>query len=152
MAKIRCRTLEGGLISSNRYKTPKGNEYLFEKAAPTEISDKEDIAYFLKCGNGELFESVGAVKDAVKETVEKVKEAAEKVKEKVKEKVTGEKTEEKTEEKPGVKKHTYTQLKDKTKREQTELLQRLGGSNTRIPRLEEERIKAIMKLEENLKG
>ncbi len=39
MAKIKCRTLDGGLIQTNRYTVPKsGNEYLFDKAAPTEIA------------------------------------------------------------------------------------------------------------------
>lgn len=140
MTKVRCKTLEGGLISSNRYKTPKGNEYLFDKAAPTRIDDKEDIDYFLRCGNGELFEVVEPVKEAVKETVEKVKE-------KVKEKITGEKAEKKS----GVDKHTYTDLKDMTKAEQIALIQKLAGSNTRYSRKEEDRIQQILKLEENLK-
>ncbi len=140
MAKVRCKSLDGGLISSNRYKTPKGNEYLFEKAAPTRIDDKEDIDYFLRCGNGELFETVEPIKEAVKETVEKVKE-------KVKEKVTGEKAEKKA----GIDKHSYTAIKDMNKREQIALIQKLAGSNTRYSRREEERIQQILKLEENLK-
>ncbi len=142
MAKIKCKTLDGGLIQSNTYKTPKGNSYLFEKSAPTEIKDKEDIEYFLKCGNGDYFESVGPVKDVVKKVTETVKE-------KVKEAVTGEKKE--VEKKPTVDKHTYKELKAMNSPEQKDLIMRLGGSNLRIPRLEEDKIKLIQKLESDLK-
>ncbi len=143
MAKIICKTLQGGLISSNTYTSRKGNAYLFNRNSPTIINDKEDIEYFLQCGGeNTLFESIGPVKDVVKKVAETVKE-------KVKEVVTGEKTE--TEKKPAVDKHTYEELKKMNKSEQVDLLMRLGGSNIRIPRLEEERIKLIQKLESDLK-
>ena len=139
MAKIICKTLQGGLISSNTYTSRKGNAYLFNRNSPTIINDKDDIEYFLQCGGeNTLFERLDKVKEVVKKVAEKVKEA-----------VTGEKTE--TEKKPAVDKHTYEELKDMNSPEQVDLIRKLGGANTRIPRLEADKIKLIQKLESDLK-
>jgi len=140
MARIICISLDGGLIQSNIYTTPKGNEYLFQKGCPTDVRDPEDIEFFVKkAGNGKFFKRVDGV---------------EKVKKKVKEVVKGKEPEvERIEDgsKDGTpnpdKKWTEKELYDLNKVDQIKLIQRLGGSNSRIPRYEKDRVKMILKLQ-----
>lgn len=55
MAKLKCVSLESGAVDSNRYTTPKGNQHLFQKGTWTDVNDPDDVAHFLKAGNGKLF-------------------------------------------------------------------------------------------------
>lgn len=52
---IKCQTLSNGL-RSNRYKTPKGNEYMFNYSSLTQINDEDDVLYFLNVGNDAFVE------------------------------------------------------------------------------------------------
>ena len=79
MTKIICTSLQAGILESAKYTGPSGTEYEFRKSHPTEVSDNDDASYFLKAGNGTLFQDAGMVATTVR-----------KVKEKVKETVTGE--------------------------------------------------------------
>ena len=115
--KIVCKTLNN-MLPTNTYRTPKGNSYVFELGVPTEVKDREDAEYFLNAGNGGLFVKYG-VTEKVKETVAKVTR------------------------KP---KYTEEELFKMNRKEQVELIRKLGGSNMRIPRREADRVKLILKL------
>ena len=128
MVKVICLGLEGGVLLSNQYTTPKGNTYVFDKGIPTEVKDKEDLEYFLKCGNGKLFKAVG-------------------IKEKIKEKITPKEAPASHLEDGSLNPDynwTEEELFKLNKKEQTELLKKLGAG--RIPRTEKERVKMILKL------
>jgi len=137
MYKIECLTLNNAL-SANTYKTPKGNEYLFQNGVPTEIKDKEDANFFLNAGKGKLFADKG--------TISKVKEAVDKV-------INGKKEVPKEiEVEPGKKKPNpaydwdYESLKDLNKNEQVSLIRDLAGGGQTVPALEDGRIKFILKV------
>lgn len=134
MAKIICKTLDGSLLQSNQYATPKGNIYVFMKGIPTDVKDKDDIEFFLKAGNGELFERIDSVKKAIK---------------KVKKIVENEKPAKFLDEDEKTPNPNYPwtdkELKKLNKRQQIELIKRIAGSNTRIPHYEKDRIALIKK-------
>lgn len=128
MKKIICTGLNSGLIQSNKYKGPSGKEYDFQRGVATEVKDKKDAEYFLKCGGKQkLFVSVGIIP----ETANKIKEV-----------VTGETA---PETKPAV--YTEESLYAMVKAEQVKLIRELGGGNHRIPPLEKERVELILKFQ-----
>lgn len=149
MVGIICTTLSPRL-HGNSYKTPKQNKYHFQLGGVTEIKDKEDAAFFLdKRHNGGFIAST--VKQKIKD---KVKETAENIVDKTKEKLTGKK--------PDRLKEKQNKLEDNKileeaeiwrldKKEQVELIKKLGGKNTVIPNYEKFRVKLILKLQEEKK-
>ena len=125
--KIECLTLTGAL-TANTYKTPKGNEYFFQRNVPTDVPDKEDAEFFLNAGKGEYFKQVSGVKGAVKKVKEEVKELIEPAKEKK------------------IEDYTKTDFMELNKKEQSELIKKLAGTDQRVPSKEEDRVKLLLKL------
>ena len=121
--KIICKSLNGGLIMSNTYQGPSGEQYLFHRNIATEVKNKDDAKYFLNCGGGEFFKSVGKVD----EIVEDLKTA-----------VTGNKPDDEK---------NILGLYELNKKAQIELIKKLGGVNTVIPRYEEDRVSLILRIQ-----
>ncbi|MBI4137107.1 hypothetical protein HY469_03530 [Candidatus Roizmanbacteria bacterium] len=135
MVKIECLNLRSGAISSNDYETRKGKSYHFDKGIGTEITDPDDIEFFLNAGGGKSFartDLIGKAKEIVDKVVDKIVEAA-----------TGEKEESISEQI----KYTYEELKLMNRKGQAELIRKLGGSSMLIPSREENRIQLILKLQ-----
>lgn len=122
MTMIVCRSLDGGLLQSNEYATPKGNSYMFHRGRATDVRDKDDAAHFLSCIH---YEEVGgpvrAIKEAITKSDEKKKEAA---------------------------KLTEKDVYALNKSAQRELIRKLGGGDHRVPYLEKDRVALILKLQE----
>ena len=132
MKKIMCVSLNGGLIQTNQYKGPSGQEYEFNRGCATEIQDDKDADYFLKCGNGKLFVEIGLVAS---------------INNSVNDLITGDKT-------PSTKITIYSKNKllKMNKAEQTKLIKTLCGGQHRIPENETGRIDLIIKTQEELKN
>ena len=122
---VQCNSL--GNLGSNRYKSKKGNQYMFHQGHPTPIKDPDDAKDFLSNPN---FFKTGTLGEA------------DKVKEKIKEKVTEEKSKIPEEK---VMKLTDAQIWDLSKKEQIDKIKKLGG--TGFPRLEKEKVAMIHKLQ-----
>ncbi len=132
MKKIQCITLNSGMIQSNQYKGPSGEEYQFDRGITTEIKNEKDAEYFLNCGDGKLFVEVGKVaqvKDAIRTAL------------------TGEKSPDKE-----IAIFSEAQLYAMVKAEQTKMIRELGGGDHRIPSLEKGRVDLILKLQSEIKG
>ncbi|MCH7759992.1 hypothetical protein IIA15_01105 [candidate division TA06 bacterium] len=123
MTKLICKTF--GSLLANKYRTPSGNEYLFRRGIPTNVKNKADVEYFLRSGN---YEKAGAVAKAVKAV-------------KVAVGIPVESTE--------VKALTKVEIYDLNKKEQRVLIKKLGGMNARVPTLEKDRVKEILRLQGN---
>lgn len=119
MTEIICRGLDGGVLSSNRYKAKSGKEYFFDRGCATKVKDPEDVKYFLNCGNGTLFVKKGAI--------EKVIEA-----------IIPQNTE---------KVNTEKELYAMNRKQQVDLLKKLGNGNGLIPSREKGRVELILKLQ-----
>lgn len=132
MKKIICVSLNGGLIQTNQYRGPSGQEYQFNRGCATEIQDEKDANHFLKCGNGKLFVEVGIVAG---------------IGNALKDKLTGNKT-------PSTKITIYSKSKllKMNKAEQTKLIKALCGGQHRVPENETGRIDLILKFQEELKN
>lgn len=135
---VLCKTITSGL-GANRYRSKKGNQYLFEMGCPTRIDDDEDADYFI---NNESFEEI-TVKDKVKETAKKIVE-------KVKDSLTSEKKKEDNSREAY--KKEYEEIKALNKKEQVVEIGKLAGTSHIIPHLEAGRIKLIMKLRKEKGG
>ena len=120
-ALVRCNTF--GSLDSYRYRGPSGTTYIFEKAAPTEIRKEEDLKHFLNSGDGQSFTRMDTLKETAKKVVDKLTGESEK------------------------KKLTYDQLKAMNAKDQTALIKKMAGSYRSVPRLEEDKIKLILKIQ-----
>ena len=123
MTKLICKTF--GSLLANKYRTPSGKEYLFRRGIACEVSDKEDVEYFLASGNYEKAGAVAKVVKAVKKAVGV------------------------PESEPEEKKYTEEELYALNKKEQRVLIKKIGGMNSRVPRLEKDRVEAILRLQGN---
>lgn len=129
MAKLRCKTMQSGAVSSNKYKGVSGIEYRFSRdGAPTVVKNKDDVASFLKSGNFVKEGVIGKVEEVISDAIDKVK---------------GDKKEKKE-------KLSYQEIKDMIKDDQVALLRKLGSKES--PRYEKQRIELILKLQEKNKG
>ena len=113
--KIKCLTLS---LPTNRYRTSKGNEYLFNIGRFTEVKDSEDVEFFLKAGQGKSFEA----ESISKTIIEKVKEVI------------------------GIKKYTEQELYRLDKKEQEKIISKLDP-HAKMPVKETERVAMIIKLQ-----
>ncbi len=136
MVLIRNKNITPGL-QANKYKTAKGNEYLFELSMPTKVDDPDDVKYFLD--QSDVYEEVKPLKEKAKKTIETLKD-----------KFTSEKK--KKEKEKADYEAEYKILKDLTKKEQSKLIRDLAGHNSLIPHYEDKRIKLIMGLRKDNKG
>ena len=71
MGRIKCVSMENGMLNSIPYSTLKGNRYLFNKGSYTDVPDKDDEEEFLIAGNGLFFQKEGVI-NKVKKAVEKI--------------------------------------------------------------------------------
>jgi len=113
MAKFICENL-GWNLQSNRYSTPKGNEYMFHLNSPTDVPDPEDAEFFRKVPG---FKEVGLI-EKIKETISPKPEK----------KLTD---------------LTESDIKAMNRNEQVEIIRKLNPT-ARIPGMEKERIKLIL--------
>lgn len=150
MTKIKCVSMESGLIESNTYTGPSGTQYTFFKRQFTEVRDPKDASYFLNCGLGKFFVSEGIgekVISGVKE-IFNIKPEPE-----VKEEPVNE-PEKPEEEVPVTKiiveevKKTAADIKALNKRTQDFILKEIKGSDFKTPNHESERIKQILEAQD----
>ena len=123
-----------GAIDANREKTPSGKEYIFYRTAPTLVTDKEDLDFFMSPNHKGAFRKITAADFAIA----KVKKAL------------GIKTKMHVSDLPHKfqKEFDAVEAKKFNKSEQIELLTILGAKN--IPRYETERVTLILKLQKDV--
>lgn len=131
MVKVIDIGMESSYIMQHASYTCKetGNAYHFDRGVGTEVKDKKDIEFFRRGG----FHIVSAKKAVVSKVVGK---------DAVKEEIAKARPEAKTE------KEIYALNRDAQKN----LIRKLGGSNTRIPPLEKDRVALILKLQGNVEA
>ena len=150
--KIRCLT-QTEITSSQRYRTPKGNYYDFNRGSYTEISDPEDALNFLNAGGGLYFEAETDLETAKAKLQKQIDNPAMIEKTVISEEpeVNLSKAEGDTipidDTKPTIQKYSYESLKKMTKKEQTDLIHKLDP-NAKIDKTEDERINQILDLTE----
>lgn len=118
MTEIICQGLNGGVLSTNRYKAKSGKEYIFDRGCATKVKDPEDAKYFLNCGDGTLFVKKGTIAKVIEAIIPSAK---------------------------GV--NTEKELYAMNRKEQVELLKELGNGNGLIPSREKGRVELIQKLQ-----